>query len=361
MANVRIVQIKNDFDWAAYVEQHFTYKTTGDGQYRINCPSCLNQKYKCYVSPAKKAFHCFTCDFTVKKFDLFDFVAKTEGITRAQAVMRLMREYVRTTPPTVASAVDEALAERTAERPTPTIRTLGSLPNGCLRLTEPEDSESKEFWRYLEERGLSKGEITAGHIHYVPRRSLLLYDDAGKLRGDIGRRVVFPVYGGEHRLVSWQARIIDKNYKGHDKYLSCPGSDLSKTLWPYVKPYGDTAVLVEGILDCYATRRVPQTSAYATFSKKISDAQIALLKSWGVKNIIVFWDKRDAKKEIISAVEDLKMHFNKVYVLGMSNWPKELDAGDTLADSQGLDKIKEALKEQIDTTSLEYAKWQVLF
>lgn len=65
---------------------------------------------------------------------------------------------------------------------------------------------------------------------------------------------------------------------------------------------------------------------------------------------------------MVRAIPELHMNFSKVHVSNMTNWPDHMDAGNMLADSSGADKIKEALKDTVDTyDSLEYAKWQLSF
>jgi DNA primase len=239
------------------------------------------------------------------------------------------------------------------------IRKLSGLPKGAKLLSARTD-ESSKFWDYLVNRGLTEREILGVRAHYIPSASCVVYDTKNRRRGDVGNRLVFPIYGGDNSLVSWQARVVDPNYQGHDKYLTAPESELTKTVWPYVKPHGTSAVITEGILDALAVRRLPQVSAYSTFSKKISLEQMLLLKSWGILEITVFWDKRDALKEIVKAIPDLQMHFKKVYVCRMTNWPAEKDPGNMLAEIQGSDTIMEALNDRVDTyDSLEFARWQL--
>ncbi len=63
---------------------------------------------------------------------------------------------------------------------------------------------------------------------------------------------------------------------------------------------------------------------------------------------------------MINAVNDLQMHFSKVFVCDMDDWPTELDAGNMLADPEGTDKLNKVLKNTVDTyDTLEFARWQV--
>lgn len=361
--NDLVRRVKREFDWDSYVKEHYTVKYTPSDELRICCFVCGEDKFKLYVNPVKKTFCCFKCDFSMKNYDVIDFVAKTENLTRFQALQQLVREYARVTPPDEEweTQVKTGVSTEEVAQPRVPIKTLSGLPKGLVPLTETAE-DSDLWWNYLIDRGLTHREISAMNIHYTPEKSLPVLDAAGKKRGDAAKRVIIPVYGGNHQLVSWQGRSIDPKCPKSDRYLTAPESDLSKTLWPYVKPFDKHAVLVEGIFDALAVRRVPNVSVYATFSKKISMEQILLLKSWGIEEITLFWDKRDAKPDMIRAVKELHMHFRRVYVLNMRNWPQEKDAGNMLADPQGAVTLKETLEDRVDTyDTLEFTKWQLVF
>ena len=354
--------VQEEFQWEEYLRANFDVKNTPSDELRICCFVCGDTKYKLYVNPTKRHWHCFLCTFGSGQFDTFDFVSKAENVPRARIITRLLREYARTTPDDPMfqlRAYDEA--EPTKAVPIQPIKVLSGLPSAAKLLTERTE-ESAPFWDYLISRGLTPQEIFGVRIHYIAARSFASYDTRGKYRGDIGYRIITPIYGGNKELVSWQARVVDPNHVGHDKYLTAPESEIAKTLWPCVQPYGKHAVLVEGVLDCVSMRRIPSVSAYATFSKKISLDQIRLLKSWGVTELTVFWDKKDARKEIIHAVKELHMHFTKVYVSKMTTWPSNKDPGSLLTDPDGARIIQEALDDKLDTyDSLSYGKWQLTF
>jgi len=328
--NTFLKNLQLDFDWCTYVETNFDYRKAGNGEYRINCIHCFNNKRKLYINADKCFFNCFACEFkTGTKFDLFDFVAKTEGVSRSQAMMRLIQEYKPTTPDDIRGLVEERLAE---EMSNPTVRffikTIDTLPPSAVKLQVPDQGRA---WKYLLSRGLTQNEILDYQIHYIPDESYEIYRANETYVGDIGQRVLFPIYGGNHELVSWQARTTDPHYSRGDKYLFAPDTEAAKTLWPYVPPYGQEVIIQEGILDTIATRRIGKpVSSYACFSKHISLEQIELLKAWKVQEVTIFFDIRDAKKEMMKTVETLKMHFQTVNVLDFFGWPPERDAGDCL-------------------------------
>lgn len=352
-------EIQYNFDWAGYIEEHFTPKKSGNGEYRINCFSCGDTKYKLYVNPDKGMFNCFKCGFRTGVYDVFDFVAQTEGISKYKAQIRLAREYQRTTPTDLYDSVYNSLYGEDEEPFPYEIRAISGLPTAAKKLALPATGPA---WDYLLGRGFTIDDVLDLSVHAVGSGDSPIFDADGKRRGNLEDRVIFPVYGGDRDLVSWQARTIDPNYAFNDKYMACPGSDLAKTLYPYVEPYADHVVLVEGILDAVAVRRVGEpVSAYAVFGKKLSEEQMLLLQSWGVKEVTLFFDKKDAKKEMIKIVEELKMKFSKIYVLNMEDWPRTQDAGDCLKLENGTELIASVLQNKVDVYSLQYERWKMTF
>jgi len=350
-------QIKQQFDWSDYLTQHHEVRQTGTSEARICCIACDDHEHKLYVNTSSGMFICFKCGFSTKEHDFIDFVAKTEGITRGQAMLVLKRRFI----PTVPLSIDaNSLFHVEAVSPHAGIQTIGSLPKEAVRLTERND-ESADFYDYLIARGLTPNEITITQTHYVPNTVCPLYKD-GKYKGDIGRRVMWPVYGGDGDLISWLARTIDPNYPGPTKYLNCPGSDLAKTFWPYIPPHGKRAILVEGLLDALSVRRMGSSaSPYATFGKKIGEDQIRLLQSWGVTEVVLAWDAKDSKPEMLRAVQSLSSRFSHVFVIRYDDWPANTDAGDLLKAHNGVDVLQKALgtDQVLSYTSLDFLKWKM--
>lgn len=351
--------IKLSFEWEDYIEENLLYKKAGNGEYRINCLKCDDKKYKLYINANKRFFNCFKCDFRTGAYDLFDFVSLAEGITRNKALLRLAREYVPTTPVDLKEIyMQKQEASRQAKLADQGIKYLPGLPEACRPLRSPAIGPG---WDYLLARGLTEQEVLDLGVNYVPEGDFPVLGSDGKRKGSLGNRVVFPIYGGDNSLVSWQGRVADINYSESDKYLAAPETDLAKTLFPYVPPFKPKVVLVEGVLDAIAVRRCPGVSAYATFGKKVSREQIKLLKLWGVTEVTLFFDKKDAKKEMERDAEILKMYFSQINVLDMVDWPSGLDAGDCLADKDGVSMLTNLLDKKIDVYSLDYSRWLLSF
>ena len=346
-------KIRQSFEWADYVESRFSVKPATNDELRINCFMCGDRNHKLYVNPVKRKFNCFKCGFSTRTHDVFDFVAEAEGLTRGQATMKLLREYKPVTPANYEEALHGALDEAPEPEKAFKIAQISGLPDAAVTLTPA----LAEFWDYLIGRGLTPHEITnVLQTSVVVEKNYLIYDHQQRVRGNIGRRILWPIYGGNNKMVSWMARAIDND--DSLKYLNCPDTDLNSTLWPYAKPFGDTVVLVEGVLDALAARRVPQMSAYATFGKAVSSNQMKLLEAWGVKKVSLAWDKKDAKKEMLKAVEELRLRFD-THVALQTTWPKEMDCGDCLQRADGVEYLLTLQSETASVDSMEYLKWRM--
>lgn len=349
------LELSREFDWSGYISEHHTFKRSGRGEYRVCCVSCGDQDFKLYVNPEKGVFNCFKCAFrSGAKYSVVDFVALTENIPRASALQRLHALY-RKTAATEEDIILRGLSKQDQDAADSQrhLTPLAGLPSGLKPLLGPPRGP---YWEYLLGRGLTEQEVLAGRVHYPVKKNVPIYNENGKYVGNLASRVVWPIYGQGGKLMSYQARIITPGYDKGDKYLAAPGTELARLLWPYVPPKNGRAYLVEGILDAYAGHRCGY-SYYSCFGKKVSIEQIRLLKSWDTQEVVVFFDKKDAYHQIVSAVETLKVHFPKVYVLDVSSWDKDLDPGDCLTRSDQV--LKDVSEKLVDVYSLQYAKWKV--
>lgn len=350
--------IRKNFDWEEYINTNFSVKNTSNpNELRVCCPKCGEIEYKCYINTDRKLFNCFKCKFSSGKDDVVSFVSAAEGISKIDAIKKLAHMVELTTPTQdeLETILDESLKGFKQEHEEKVLRPIKSLPECCIRMDNPEDRDQKDFFTYLYDRGLTFNEINGLSMYCVPDYTAYIYRK-GKIAGNLGRRVLWPIYGGDNDLVSWVSRTIEPDTE--PKYLNLPESDLKMTLWPYVEPYKRTAVIVEGIIDAYAVRRIPKTSAYATFGKHVTEYQVDILKKWNTEKVILFWDKRDAKPEMRSAVEKLKVHFKEVCVASQNNIQGDMDAGDLLKVPNGSDILQEALR-PVDVYSFEYTKWLI--
>lgn len=352
--------LRKGFDWDTYLSTNFHVKSGVGPERRVCCPFCGETKYKMYVNVDKRFFNCFKCETSNRKADVFDFIAETEGLRRGQAIKQCLINFSEVCPS--ADEIEEAInADQYEEEEIidTGIKAIDKLPHYALPLkdwfTEGPQGNG-QGWLYLQKRGITDAEIVDMQTHYIPNGNYPLKIN-GKFYGNMQNRILWPVYGGNQQLVSWIARTIDPKVKDR-KYINCPDSELAKTLWPYVPPRSKEVVLVEGILDCLAVRRLG-FDCYATFGKHTSKQQRELLEEWGVEELTLCYDK-DAKGNVLILLEELRLHF-KLFV-PKEYLPDNLDAGDTLKEERGgtlRHLLDNSLQDAISIDSNAFVKWSM--
>jgi len=352
--------LRKGFDWDSYLSSNFEVKSGVGPERRVCCPFCDETNHKMYVNIDKRYFICFKCGTSNRKADVFDFIAETEGLKRGQAIKQCLINFSEVCPS--ADEIEEALnADRYEEEEIIDlgIKAIDSLPEYAVRLLQADEMTNKgaeAAFAYLDARGVTGGEVEDMQVHYIPAGNFPLKVE-GKFYGNMQNRILWPVYGGNQQLISWIARTIDPKTVDR-KYINCPKSELAKTLWPYVPPRTPEVVLVEGILDCLAVRRLG-FDCYATFGKHLSVSQRELLQEWEVTELTLCYD-RDAKRDTLSLISDLKLHF-ELYV-PKEYLPDNLDAGDSLKDTNGgtlRSLLSSSLQDAISIHSNAFIKWEM--
>ena len=332
-------RIRYNFDWESYLDSSGmpVDKQRGGKEWYVPCPhpECndrIKPNHKCAVNVDKKVFQCWRCGFkTGPDSSVFDFIAFHEDEPVEAVIDRLVEELAEEAKGWDAPGERFEVPQlRSSISGIEALPTLTRLPGGSLN--NPEDPRQKKFWEYLRLRGLTDQEILATQC-----------------RGWRGR-VIFPVFYN-HEIASWQARLMvgfeREDRFPHAKYLTAPGTDLGKMIWPC--SHSKTAVVAEGIFDALAVRRLGYRG-YCTFGKKISENQIRVLRRLGVQSVLLMWDK-DAQTEIADAAARLRKRFPKVLAADLTDWPSEKDPGDALQDEVLLKRLEGILRGQLGGAS----------
>ena len=140
---------------------------------------------------------------------------------------------------------------------------------------------------YLHGRGVTAELIEHFGIAYC-KLNMRVGERLFRTRG----RVIIPIKDFEGRVVSWQGRDITG--ESRLKYLFPPGFKGSEYLFNASSlvpgPAADYVILCEGVFDVFGWWRAGFRNAVATFGKKISEAQVALLRRLRPGKIFVAWD-----------------------------------------------------------------------
>lgn len=324
-------------DYQDWISQYTSIIKTGGPEIHFNCPSCGEDDQKLYLNTASNRFHCKKCDFGRGIKSIYVLLSVVSG----KPIKEVKKEFEDYVEPTDYENLSEKLLN------------LRPSPEPFSPLSNINENIEDKFYpilntsiinNYAKSRGLTYFDILNYNLKAAPI-----------LRKYVGPFLVFPViYKG--LTVNYQGRRI----LGIQEPRFVSGDNIGSWLWPLNEMLtGNSVVLVEGPVDAIGCRR-HGVQALCTFGKKISDNQVFLLLSMGIKQVTLAWDA-DATKEVINAVKRLNSYF-KVSIADMSIIPhgitKKIDPGNALTSELAANWLKERLSNVIDTSTGQYTTWQ---
>lgn len=264
----------------------------------FNCPFCGDNRSRFYLNDNTGLGYCHNCEW---RGPIDTLVALLLGLND-EAVYNLIHGQK------AKAKFSTRLNMRSAEA-----RPIITLPEGFQRLELPETESNRLFWKYMtKERG-------------IPAQTVLDYGIGYTRTGYHKWRVVIPVTW-EGQLVSWVARSIRKNIKKSEKALTPLGNKQSEYLLNLDRLKDrEEVVLVEGPFDML---KVPDL-AVASFGKRLSLEQAALLRKSGVKHVIVCYDDDAAAERDATAERISEMFRCSIATLPPGRDPGDLDPGTT--------------------------------
>jgi len=350
------------FDLEKYVNQTFHKIRPSGDELRINCFHCGDTKQHLWVNIVKRRWICYKCGYGDPRQQegtgwLPRFIADAEGIPIVEVCKRLL-ERVELTP---ADELGDLLINAFAPDP-------NKISAGALKLPPS----------FVPVR---KGGSTAVAYHYGLRRGL--EEGSLQFRFDVRscsdvrqrlwkNRLIFPV----RDLDGWVRSAIGRDITGKAKatWQVWPRTDIQSLLWPlywFEKINGVNGgtssvslrdmnpqhiVLVEGIFDWVGVEGAG-FPALATFGKKLSQQQVAVLQELGLQEVTLAWDW-DAQDKMVKLVDRLRGRFNKVYVFSFLNsiW-KDRDFGDIPGCKDLQDIFVDEMKHRILVDSYQFLEW----
>lgn len=227
----------------------------------LDCIFC-HSKQKMYVNKERKKWICHKCG---ERGDLVDLVESVLQSTTLEAIKFIKDNRSRTLLDLGFKEAEEIVG--------PEI----TLPPLFKKLSFPETDENRKYWRYLKKRGVLASTALDYKLGYVAQ-------------GTYRRRIVIPVYWFD-KLVTWVARSLSNDVA--KTKLTPKDNEQSSYLLNLDRLRGrEHVVLVEGPFDML---KIPDL-AVASFGKRISRQQVALLTHAGAKRITVAYDS-DALQE----------------------------------------------------------------
>ncbi len=367
----KLYQAISNFDIETYIRSTFSTVKEGHGnEIRINCFSpngCSGSDYKqhLWVDVEERRWHCFKCGYGSHKEQpgtgsLIQFVMDAEGIAKYKAIQFIKN----TTKPTPSDQLMEKLEIAFS-------KNVKSKEN--KEIVFPKSFCSyKDFpsyaVKYMKRRGFSKEQIIMYGAQYQA------HSDGNNLR-QWGRRIIFPIYDLNGRLISATGRLVEpipSTYYGRTRWTNWTNNNMQSLMWPLgtyedgiwislqdLKP--DHIVLCEGINDAHAIRELTGITAISMFGKKLSDDQILTLTKIGPKHITIAFDYEGIDK-IFKLASSLVGRFERVTVFPFiwEGWEK-YDFGNMIEVRNMkipfLNKINKEFNNLIDVNSSSYLKW----
>jgi len=252
----------------------------------LACPRC--QRKKLYANPTNNRFYCQRCQHKGR-------------------LPYLLVELGRITVEEAQELCGEAQTER---RPLSYQATPACpLPEGFISFSDPDD-RAAPYEQYWLDRGFS-------------RDLLLRYGVGYCAYGRYGGRLVVPVVQ-QGVLVHWIAR--DVFGRADTKVLTPLSNVQSNVLFNGDILAGGDVVICEGVFDAL---RLPDRCV-ATFGKRLSAAQRALLLQAGVKRVTFAWDA-DARLEAVRTALSLRGALSASVARLTGKDPAEMSEQDFLA------------------------------
>jgi len=295
-------------NWLDYIEANYEYKYVSGGKeiQLSECPKCFKIKHNAgiYINAKIGKGFCHHCS---SPFDFIDLIAYREGVDRKKAYM-------------IYKGLDDGFIK--ADKDDLSIDAAIQFPE----VVEIEDMPMA--FEYLLGRGVEL--TTAKYFNIKACKKNFKYSDG--LTCYSKGKLIFYIYDQNGNIVSWQGR--DVTGKSKYRYLFPKGFKQSQYLYNIqnIKDDADYILITEGVFDCIAWWQAGFKSVVATFGKKMSDCQLDILLSKGIKNFFIAWDN-DAMIEIGKFADKIK-HLANPHIVEL---PENKDADElTKKDLQEL-------------------------
>ena len=279
-----------------YIESHVDYKYVSGGlQIQVlECPFCGHsaKDNRTYVGVKTKLGYCHHCS---TGFNGVKFVSKFEGVSFKKAIDILNDEEGF-------ASYDKEYEEEIISVETPKTISI---------------SESEEASEYLSDRGIDSALIEHFNLSYCVKNISVEIEGYSKTYST-KRRILIPIFDLDGNMLSWQAR--DCSGLAKNKYLFPPQFKSNEYLYNChsINKDADYMIVCEGVFDVFGWFKCGFQNAVATFGKKISSAQIDIVKMVNPKTIYIAWDN-DAFGAKYGFCEKYGYLFNDIKIVELPN------------------------------------------
>jgi DNA primase len=346
-------EIRRRVDLLALIGQHVALKKAGR-YYRGLCPFHQEKTPSFNVDPDRGLFHCFGCGVGG---DIFDFVMRTGNLTFMEAADDLARRAgvsLETSPRAAERASEREAVLRALDAAAAYFRAMlakrGERARAYLARRGVDDATASQFGLGYALPGWDGLLKTLGAQSMTPAvlegAGLIAARQGGGGYFDMFRdRLIFPIVDLQGRVVAFGGRALDD---ATPKYLNSRESvAFTKGRLLYglnvardaARNSGE-ALVVEGFMDAVACHQFGFTNAVASLGTALTGDQVALLKRFASRVILLYDADRageTAAERALTLCEEAELPA-RVAVLPAGQDP------DGLLRGRGAEALKELLR-----------------
>lgn len=278
------------------------------GSFKARCPFHEEKTASFMVSPEKQIWHCFGCN---EGGDMFTFIEKHEGVDFKEAAEILARK---------AGIPFHFLADA-ARKPKESL--FGAHEEAvrwfCSQLNV-QNAETEKIAAYITRRGVLRESVLAWSLGYAPDAWDMLYkhltekkytksdlvsgglivEREGKTYDRFRRRLMFPIFDLQGRVVAFTARslagVTHTEEEVGGKYINSPQTPIynkSQILYGLhmakqeIKKRG-YVVVVEGNMDVIMSHQAGIKNCVAVSGTALTPDQLALLRRFTTNIMLAF-------------------------------------------------------------------------
>ena len=298
------------------VSETVSLKATRNGtDYEGLCPFHDDRNPSFHVYPDRQSYRCWVCN---EGGDCFTWVQQIDRVTFPEALELLARRANLEIPKQNRSG-DRGVSEESRASQYDVVEWAVNLmqeafhigPAGQIARTYAEtrnlteDTLRKfrvgyhpEDWNWFLNR--ARGRFTAEQLKSV---GLIGERDNGRGYFDnLVGRIVFPIIDDRGRPVAFGGRVLPgSNIESPAKYWNSPESNIflkRRTLYAFNQAretvrHDNTALIVEGYMDCVACHQAGVTNAVATLGTALTEDHVKFLKRFA-KRVVLIYDGDNA-------------------------------------------------------------------
>ncbi len=350
--------IRSRIDIVELIESYIPLKKNG-ANYKACCPFHKEKTPSFVVSPPKNIYHCFGCH---KGGDVFSFMMDWDNLSFPEAVVRLADRCNYTL--TGSTKHNRKIVKKSEKDHLYDCLNKAAMFYHDFLKTNPSASMARD---YFFKRDFSSDTLDKWKIGFAPSGSglllnfmkkagfsaedllkvgLLKKNDYGKMSDRFFKRIIFPIFDDQKRVVSFGGRVIDDSMP---KYINCSETLLynkSKILYGFGHAKSrvrekKAVIIVEGYFDVLRLHENGIETAVAPCGTSLTGEQITVLSRYCDRMYLAFDADQAGVKASLRKVDVILEQGIKAKVV---SFPKGEDP-DSFLHRFGKEKFVEKLKQ----------------